>query len=140
MSGVSEIVRVAVGEAAQVLADGFTVALPRFATGMGKSCRIHSRPERRDFLLVERWSSSPLCTPRSDWSSSSSATPLIATPAGQELMVSLSVTAAAVFLWFGVGLTLLKIVGRGDVAASLGTAAKDHVPTPAVQPLSHLVG
>ena len=54
MSGVSEIVRVAVGEAAQVLADGFTVALPRFATGMGKSCRIHSRPERRDSLLVER--------------------------------------------------------------------------------------
>lgn len=26
------------------------------------------------------------------------------------------------FLWFGVGLTLLKIVGMGDVAASLGTA------------------
>jgi len=28
-----------------------------------------------------------------------------------------------VFLWFGVALTLLKIVGMGDIAASLGTAA-----------------
>jgi small-conductance mechanosensitive channel len=43
-------------------------------------------------------------------------------PDDQDLVVSLGVTVAGVFLWFGVGLTLLKIVGMGDVAASLGTA------------------
>jgi small-conductance mechanosensitive channel len=43
-------------------------------------------------------------------------------PEDQDLVVSLGVTVAGVFLWFGVGLTLLKIVGMGDVAASLGTA------------------
>ena len=43
-------------------------------------------------------------------------------PEDQELVVSLGVTVAAIFLWFGAGLTLLKIVGMGDVAASLGTA------------------
>ena len=43
-------------------------------------------------------------------------------PAEQELVVELFVTVAGVFLWFGVALTLLKIVGMGDVAASLGTA------------------
>ena len=43
-------------------------------------------------------------------------------PAQQELVVELFVTVAGVFLWFGVGLTLLKILGMGDVAASLGTA------------------
>ena len=43
-------------------------------------------------------------------------------PAQQDLVVELFVTVAGVFLWFGVGLTLLKILGMGDVAASLGTA------------------
>ncbi len=43
-------------------------------------------------------------------------------PAEQELVVELFVTVVGVFLWFGVALTLLKIVGMGDVAASLGTA------------------
>lgn len=43
-------------------------------------------------------------------------------PTQQELVVELFVTVVGVFLWFGVALTLLKIVGMGDVAASLGTA------------------
>jgi small-conductance mechanosensitive channel len=43
-------------------------------------------------------------------------------PDDQALVVDLGVAVAAVFLWFAVGLTLLKIVGMGDVAASLGTA------------------
>jgi len=40
----------------------------------------------------------------------------------QQLIVDLVVTVVSVFLWFGVGLTLFKIVGMDDVAASLGTA------------------
>ncbi|PAU83254.1 mechanosensitive ion channel protein MscS [Halorubrum salipaludis] len=43
-------------------------------------------------------------------------------PAERELVGNLVVTVVAVFLWFGVALTLLKILGMGDVAASLGTA------------------
>jgi small-conductance mechanosensitive channel len=44
-------------------------------------------------------------------------------PEDQTLIVDLFVTVVGVFLWFGVALTLLKIVGMSDVAASLGTAA-----------------
>ena len=44
-------------------------------------------------------------------------------PGEQDLVVELFVTIVGVFLWFGVALTLLKILGMGDVAASLGTAA-----------------
>jgi len=40
----------------------------------------------------------------------------------RELVGNLIVTVVAVFLWFAVALTFLKIVGMGDVAASLGTA------------------
>ena len=40
----------------------------------------------------------------------------------RELVGDLLVTLAAIFLWFGVALTFLKILGMGDVAASLGTA------------------
>ncbi|OYR59245.1 mechanosensitive ion channel domain-containing protein [Halorubrum halodurans] len=40
----------------------------------------------------------------------------------RELVGDLLVTVIAVFLWFGVALTFLKVVGMGDVAASLGTA------------------
>jgi small-conductance mechanosensitive channel len=40
----------------------------------------------------------------------------------QELVVELAVTVAHLFLWFGAGLGLLKILGMGDLAASLGTA------------------
>ncbi|ELZ49395.1 hypothetical protein C464_04404 [Halorubrum coriense DSM 10284] len=40
----------------------------------------------------------------------------------RELVGDLIVTLVAVFLWFGVALTFLKVVGMGDVAASLGTA------------------
>ena len=40
----------------------------------------------------------------------------------RELVGDLIVTVVAVFLWFGVALTALKIVGMGDIAASLGTA------------------
>lgn len=39
-----------------------------------------------------------------------------------DVLVSLFVTVLGVFLWFGAILALLKIVGMGDVAASLGTA------------------
>ena len=42
--------------------------------------------------------------------------------ADRELVGNLIVTVVAVFLWFAVTLTFLKIVGMGDVAASLGTA------------------
>lgn len=41
----------------------------------------------------------------------------------QELIVDLFVAVVGLFLWFGVALAFLKIVGLGDVAASLGRAA-----------------
>jgi len=41
----------------------------------------------------------------------------------QGLIVDLIVTVVGVFLWFGAILGLLKIVGLGDIAASLGTAS-----------------
>jgi small-conductance mechanosensitive channel len=44
-------------------------------------------------------------------------------PEQQRLVVDLSVTVVGVFLWFGAALALLKIVGLGEVAASLGTAS-----------------
>ncbi|WP_066417417.1 mechanosensitive ion channel domain-containing protein [Halorubrum aethiopicum] len=40
----------------------------------------------------------------------------------RELIGDLLVTVVAVFLWFGVALTFLKVVGMGEIAASLGTA------------------
>ncbi|MBB6647871.1 mechanosensitive ion channel domain-containing protein [Halobellus ruber] len=40
----------------------------------------------------------------------------------QRLVADLGVTIASIFLWFGVALTLLKIFGMGEIAASLGTA------------------
>ncbi|MFB6139076.1 MAG: mechanosensitive ion channel family protein [Halosimplex sp.] len=43
-------------------------------------------------------------------------------PRDQELIAQLWATVAGVFLWFGAGLVLLKILGMGEVAASLGTA------------------
>ena len=43
-------------------------------------------------------------------------------PAEEGLVADLVVTVAAIFLWFTVALALLKIVGLGDIAASLGTA------------------
>jgi small-conductance mechanosensitive channel len=44
-------------------------------------------------------------------------------PAEQRLIVDFIVIVVSVFLWFGIGLTLLSIVGLGGIAASLGTAA-----------------
>jgi small-conductance mechanosensitive channel len=44
-------------------------------------------------------------------------------PDDQRLVVDLGVTVVSVFLWFGAALTLLKIFGMGEIAASLGTAA-----------------
>jgi len=41
----------------------------------------------------------------------------------QDLIVDLIVTVVGVFLWFGATLGMLKIVGLGDIAASLGTAS-----------------
>lgn len=43
-------------------------------------------------------------------------------PAEQALIADLGVTVTAVFLWFGIALVFLKIIGMGDIAASLGTA------------------
>lgn len=43
-------------------------------------------------------------------------------PKEEQLIVNLVVTVTRVFLWFGGGLVLLKIVGMEGVAASLGTA------------------
>ncbi len=44
-------------------------------------------------------------------------------PAEQELIVDLSMTLLSIVLWFAVGLTFLRIVGMGEIAASLGTAS-----------------
>lgn len=44
-------------------------------------------------------------------------------PPDQRLVADLGVTIASIFLWFGAALTLLKIFGMGEIAASLGTAA-----------------
>ena len=41
----------------------------------------------------------------------------------EQLIVDLVVTVVGIFLWFGATLGLLKVVGLGDVAASLGTAS-----------------
>lgn len=41
----------------------------------------------------------------------------------RDLIVDLIVTVVGIFLWFGATLGLLKIVGLGGVAASLGTAS-----------------
>lgn len=38
------------------------------------------------------------------------------------LVAQLGVTVVGIFLWFGAALAFLKIVGFGDIAASLGTA------------------
>jgi small-conductance mechanosensitive channel len=38
------------------------------------------------------------------------------------LVAQLGVTVTGIFLWFGASLAFLKIVGFGDIAASLGTA------------------
>lgn len=40
----------------------------------------------------------------------------------QELVAKLFVTVAGIFLWFAAGLTFLKIIGMGEIAASLGTS------------------
>jgi small-conductance mechanosensitive channel len=44
-------------------------------------------------------------------------------PGDQQLIADFGVLAASIFMWFGAGLALLKIVGMGELAASLGTAA-----------------
>lgn len=44
-------------------------------------------------------------------------------PADQRLVVDLIVVIVGLFLWFGATLGVLKIVGMGDIAASLGTSA-----------------
>jgi small-conductance mechanosensitive channel len=43
-------------------------------------------------------------------------------PEEQDLVVDLGVAVAGLFLWFGAALTLLDILGMGEIAASLGTA------------------
>ncbi|WP_411965012.1 mechanosensitive ion channel domain-containing protein [Haloferax sp. YSMS24] len=44
-------------------------------------------------------------------------------PEEQDLVVDLGVAITGIFLWFGVALALLNIVGMTEIAASLGTAA-----------------
>jgi small-conductance mechanosensitive channel len=44
-------------------------------------------------------------------------------PDDQDLIVNLATTVVGVFLWFGAALTLLNVLGMGEIAASLGTAA-----------------
>lgn len=44
-------------------------------------------------------------------------------PTDQQLIADFGVLIVTVFLWFGVGLAFLRVVGLGDIAASLGTAA-----------------
>ena len=44
-------------------------------------------------------------------------------PADQQLIVDFAVLVATALLWFGAGLVFLRIVGLGEIAASLGTAA-----------------
>jgi small-conductance mechanosensitive channel len=41
----------------------------------------------------------------------------------QQLIVDLKLTLVSIVLWFGAALAVLKIVGMGEVAASLGTAS-----------------
>jgi small-conductance mechanosensitive channel len=43
-------------------------------------------------------------------------------PADQDMIVDLSIVVIGGLLWFGALLVLLKILGMGEVAASLGTA------------------
>jgi small-conductance mechanosensitive channel len=43
-------------------------------------------------------------------------------PVEEQLIVDLSVTVVAIFLWFGAALGLLTVVGMSHVATSLGTA------------------
>lgn len=44
-------------------------------------------------------------------------------PAEEQLIVDFAVLVATAFLWFGVGLVLLTVLGLESIAASLGTAA-----------------
>jgi small-conductance mechanosensitive channel len=44
-------------------------------------------------------------------------------PAEQGLIVDFGLLVVTVFFWFGAGLVFLRVVGMGDIAASLGTAA-----------------
>lgn len=44
-------------------------------------------------------------------------------PVEERLIVDFVVLIVSLFLWFAAGLALLKIVGLGEIAASLGTAA-----------------
>lgn len=43
-------------------------------------------------------------------------------PPDQSLLIDLVLVMVSVFLWFGVALTLLKVLGLDDIAASAGTA------------------
>jgi small-conductance mechanosensitive channel len=43
-------------------------------------------------------------------------------PADQRLIVDFVVLVVTVFLWFGVGLVFLKVIGMGEIAVSLGTS------------------
>jgi small-conductance mechanosensitive channel len=96
------VLREAGASALDALATGFQTALPRFVTGLVFLTAAYLAIKL--VLRVVRASLDRLY------------------PEDQDLVVSLGVTVAGVFLWFGAGLTLLKIVGMGDVAASLGTA------------------
>jgi len=44
-------------------------------------------------------------------------------PPEQRLIVNFAVLVVTVFMWFGAALVFLRVLGMGDIAASLGTAA-----------------
>jgi small-conductance mechanosensitive channel len=86
----------------QGLADGVEAALPRIIAGLVFAVVAYAAV--RLLLAVLRSSLSRYYGER------------------QELVAQLFVTVAGIFLWFAAALTFLKIVGMGDIAASLGTA------------------
>jgi small-conductance mechanosensitive channel len=89
-------------ETYETFLDGLDVAIPRLVTGLV-------------FLLVAYLAVKVVL-----WLVGSSLRRLYSTE--EQLVADLVVTVLGVFMWFGVGLAFLKIVGMGDIAVSLGTS------------------
>ena len=103
MVGLIETASAALTRAITAVTDGFLEAFPRLVTALVfltlayVGIRIALRVVRAAFERIY--------------------------PPEQALVGNLAVAVVGVFLWFGAGLVLLKILGMGEVAASLGTAA-----------------
>lgn len=102
MVNLLDVGRRAVTRTVDALVNGFVEALPRLVTALVFVAIAYVAI--RIVLLVVRSALEQLY------------------PKEATLVVNLGVAVVAVFLWFGVALSLLKIVGMGDIAASLGTA------------------